>query len=62
LQLVSAQDKDVRYTFCSDFLSCLKDNEISTTKSVICDKGAGHLSGNVNGRNLRIWGSNNPYE
>jgi hypothetical protein len=62
LQHVTAQDKEVRYSFFSDFLSRLEDDELFTGKIVFSDEATFHLSGNVNRHNLVIWGSNNPCE
>jgi hypothetical protein len=62
LQHVTAQDKEVRYTFCSGFLSRFEGNELFTTKIVFSDEVTFHLSRNVNRHNLRILGSNNPDE
>jgi hypothetical protein len=62
LQHVNAQDKVVHYTFCSDFLSRLEDDEHFTAKIVLSDKATFHLSGNGNRHDLRIWGSNNPHK
>jgi hypothetical protein len=62
LQHAIAKDKEVRYTFCYDFLSRLEDDEFFTSKIVASDEATFHLSRNVNRHNLRIWGSNNPHE
>jgi hypothetical protein len=59
LQHVTVQNKEFRYTFCSDLLSRLED-EYFTAKIVLIDEATFHLTGNVNRHNLRIWGSNNP--
>jgi hypothetical protein len=47
LQHVTAQDKEVRSTFCSDFLSRLKDDELLTAKIVFSDEAIFNLMGNV---------------
>jgi hypothetical protein len=60
-QYVSAQDKNVRYTFYRDFLSRLED-ELSRVKIVFSDENAFHLPGNVNQHNLTIWRSNSRHE
>jgi hypothetical protein len=60
LQLVTAQDKKVRYTFCSDFLSRLEDDKPFTAKIFFSDKATFHLSGNLHRHNLIIWGSKSP--
>jgi hypothetical protein len=60
-QHVTAQDKNVRYTFHCDFLSRL-EAELSTVKIVFSDENAFHLPGNVNQHNLTIWGSNSRQE
>jgi hypothetical protein len=62
LQHVTAQDKEVRYTFSSDFLSRLEDDELFTAKIIFSDEATFHLSGDVNRHNLTVWGSNNRHE
>jgi hypothetical protein len=54
LQHVTAQDKEVRYTFFSEFLSRPEDDEIFTAKIIFSDEATYNLSGNVNRHNLRI--------
>jgi hypothetical protein len=58
MQHVIAQDKEVRYIFCSDFLSRLGDDHPFTAIIVSSDVAIFHLSGNVNRQNLKIWGAN----
>jgi hypothetical protein len=58
LQHVTAEDKEVRYTFSSVFLSRIEGDELVTAKTVFSDEATFHSSGNDNRHNLRIWGSN----
>jgi hypothetical protein len=60
LQHVTAEDKEVRYTFCSDFLSRLEDDEPFIAKIFFTDEATFRLSGNLNRHNLIILGSKNP--
>jgi hypothetical protein len=61
-QCASAQNKEVLHTFCCDFLSRLEDDKMFIDKIVSSDEATINLSGTVTWHNLRIWGSNNPYD
>jgi hypothetical protein len=62
LQHVTAQDKEVHYKFCCDFLSGLEDNELYTAKTVFNVEATFHSFENVTQHTLKIWRSNNLHE
>jgi hypothetical protein len=47
LRRVTAKNKDIRYTFFSDFLPTLEDDQIFTATIAFSDETTFHLSGNV---------------
>jgi hypothetical protein len=47
LQHVTAQDKEVYNTFCSDFLSRLEGDELFPVKIIFIDEATFNLSGKV---------------
>ena len=62
VQHITDKDKVARQQFCVEMFDRIAGNETFLENVIFSDESMFHISGKVNTRNCRIWGSENPHE